>query len=76
MFSEINNFTWHPVARKYILITCGFADLSETPKLLLSEALTDVMEVAGALVTITIGFPIKLVVFVPPIPLNGDVALV
>jgi hypothetical protein len=44
--------------------------------LLLNDALTDVMEVAGALVTITIGFPMKLLVFEPPIPLTDAVALV
>ena len=70
-----NKYTSLSLSQKYIF-TCGFADLSETPKLLLSEELTDVIEVAGALVTITIGFPMKLVVFEPPIPLNGDVALV
>ena len=44
--------------------------------LLLNDVLTDVMEVAGALVTITIGFPMKLLVFELPTPLTGGVALV
>ena len=59
------------------IITWGFIDFSHPSILFLGEeVLTDVIEVAGALVVITIGFPKKLLVLAPIIPLPDTAAFV
>ena len=49
--------------------TCGFIVFSLAIELVFEELLTDVIEVAGALVAMTIGFPRKLLGLDPMIPL-------
>ena len=59
------------------MITWGFIDFSHPSILFLGEeVLTDVIEVAGAFVVITIGFPKKLLVLAPIIPLPDTAAFV
>ena len=53
-----------------LFLTCGFIVFSFVIELLfVEELLTDVIEVAGAFVAMTIGFPRKLLGFDPMIPL-------
>ena len=53
-----------------LFLTCGFIVFSFVIELLFEEELlTDVIEVAGAFVAMTIGFPRKLLGLDPMIPL-------